>query len=358
MSLNVIKYEEYMKIVFLARRFYPLVGGVEKHVLELSRQLMMKGHNIIVLTELPVTDGRDSLKDHDFFKGIEIIRIKTGNDGFLKKFRIWKEILRHKNIFAKADIIHCHDVFFWYLPLRFLLFKKAVYTTFHGYESYPIAKRAVLVRKITEKLSRGNICIGDFIGKWYGTKADVISYGAAEESRIKNQGLRIKNNSALFIGRLDNQTGILDYVKAVEIVKKKYPDFEFAVAGDGIYKNKLEGQFKTYGFIENPEKLFMDYRFAFVSRYLSILEAMAYKRLVFALNDNPVKRDYLEMAPFAKYIIIESDPQRLSEKVLYFLKNKMEEKKIISQAYDWVKDQTWEKLVQDYLGLWRKTDEH
>ena len=39
---------------------------------------------------------------------------------------------------------------------------------------------------------------------------------------------KIKNeNSAIFIGRLDEQTGILTYTKAIEIIRKKIPNFDF-----------------------------------------------------------------------------------------------------------------------------------
>ena len=70
---------------------------------------------------------------------------------------------------------------FGILPFRFLCPTKKVYTTFHGYEGNSIpTKKAILMHKISEKLSNGNICIGDFLEKWYGTKATYISYGATE----------------------------------------------------------------------------------------------------------------------------------------------------------------------------------
>ena len=40
-----------MTIVFLARLFYPHIGGVEKHVLEISRILIEKGHKVSIVTE-------------------------------------------------------------------------------------------------------------------------------------------------------------------------------------------------------------------------------------------------------------------------------------------------------------------
>jgi glycosyltransferase involved in cell wall biosynthesis len=314
---------------------------------------------VVVVTES--TTGKS-----ESVSGIEIIRIPVGKEDWFKKFRVWKSLWQIRKEIENADVIHCHDVFFWYLPFRFFYPAKRVYTTFHGYESYPIKRRAIIMRKISEKLSRGNICIGDFIKKWYGTKPTFVSYGAVDvatenkEQRTKNSSQFIvhssslKKESALFFGRLDEQTGILEYVKAVELLKKKYPKFELLVVGDGEYKKRIEKKVKTIGFQKNPEKYFENYHFAFVSRYLSILEAFAAKRLVIATYDNPVKEDYLRMAPYAPFIIIEKEPENIAKRIEELLVNPKQEEKMINQAYKWVQKQTWEEMAKVYLKLWEK----
>jgi glycosyltransferase involved in cell wall biosynthesis len=331
-----------MKILFLARRFWPDQGGVEKHVLELSRRLIEKGHKVTVLTE--------SQGDSNEVDGINIVRLPLFREGKAKKFKIWKWMLQNFRLFADNKIVHAHDVYFWYWPIKLLFPSKKSYITFHGYETYPISWKAILVRKISEKMADGNIIVGDFIAKWYRTKPDIVTYGAVD--MVKPQKPK-RLDSAVFIGRLDEHTGILDYAKAVEIIKDSYKSFKFTVLGDGKYKTKLNG-FKTYGFKENVTDYLKENNFAFVSRYLSILEALASKRLVFALYDNPVKEDYLKMAPFASFIVTADKPETLARKVKYFLTNSKETKKFTEKGFEWVKDQSWEKLVSDYLRLWRK----
>ncbi len=140
-----------MTIVFLSRRFYPQIGGVETHVLEVAKRLVKAGNRVIVVTE-----SNQSTSSHDVFSpekesldGIEIIRISVGRDDWFKKFRIWKTLFCLRKHIRNADVIHCHDIFFWYLPFRLLYLNKKVYTTFHGYETkFPPAKKAILVRKI------------------------------------------------------------------------------------------------------------------------------------------------------------------------------------------------------------------
>ena len=79
---------------------------------------------------------------------------------------------------------------------------------------------------------------------------------------------------------------------------------------------------------------------------------MAAKKLVFAVYDNPVKQDYLEMSPFAKWIVAENSPKILAEKVGYYLKHPEEEKKLVEEGYNWASRQTWDKVVSLYLKLW------
>jgi glycosyltransferase involved in cell wall biosynthesis len=344
-----------MTILFFVRRFYPLIGGVEKHVMEVGKKLVLQGYRVVVVTEAVEGKGK-SVKGKELINKIEVVRIPVGRGDKFKKFRIWKSLWGLRELIRQADVIHCHDVFFWYSPFRFLYPRKPVYTTFHGYESYPIRRRARLIRKISEKLSWGNICIGDFIKKWYGTNPTYVSYGAVE-SPISNSQFPIFNKrkaTALFFGRLDEHTGVLEYVKAVDILKKKYPEFELLVVGEGEYKGLIGKKVKVTGFEKNPEKHFKNYRFAFVSRYLSILEAFASKRLVIAVYDNPVKEDYLRMAPYAKWIIIENKPEMIAKRIEELLANPEKEQKMIEDAYKWAKKQSWEEMVRLYLKLWKR----
>ncbi len=337
-----------MKILFLSRLFYPHIGGVEKHVMEISKRLIEKGHQVTVITE----QFDKSLPKTEIVNRIIVNRIAVNDKSGKRKITIWKEMWRFRSLLQEADVVHCHDVFFWYLPFRFLYLQNPVYTTFHGYETYPIRKGAIWTRKISEKLSWGNICIGDFIPKWYGTKPTVVSYGAVDIPKKNSREIKMKKESAVFMGRLDEQTGVLTYSKAIELVRKKFPKFVFTIIGDGPDRKKLGKNFKLSGFIENPERYFPQYHFAFVSRYLSILEAFAAKRLVFAVYDNPVKEDYLKLAPYAEWIIIENSTQKLAEKISYFLTHPQEENKLIEKSYQWVTKQTWDNMATMYLKLW------
>jgi len=342
-----------MKILFLTRRFWPDVGGVEKHVYEVSKRLAKLGHKVTVITQ--------SQGEKIGIDGIKIVRIGIFPKNSSEKFQVWNWFWKNRKLIKDANIVHAHDVYFWYWPLKLLFLSKKSFVTFHGYESYPIKKKAIISRKLSEFLTDGNIIVGEFIKKWYGTTSDCVTYGGVEmsnlsagEADIKNQKLkRPKKDSAVFIGRLDDQTGILEYAKAVDIIRERYPNFMFEIVGDGKLARHLK-KYRPLGFNTNPNYYLRKYNFAFVSRYLSILEALANKRLVFALYDNSIKEDYLKMSPFAKFIIITNSPQKLSDKVMYFLNNPKEISKFTDPGFKWVKKQGWEEVVRLYLEIWKK----
>jgi len=169
-----------MKILFFCRRFWPLIGGVEKHVLEISKRLIEKGNKITIVTEWSKDDG--GFKGFEEFERIDIYRIPITASERLKKFQIWQWLWKNRKLINEADIVHCHDVFYWYLPFRFLYQRKKVFTTFHGYEgSRPPGGKQILSHKMGGWLSNGNITIGGWHEKWYRVKSDIVSYGAVDK---------------------------------------------------------------------------------------------------------------------------------------------------------------------------------
>lgn len=146
-----------MKILFLTRRAWPDLGGVEKHVKEVSFHLRKMGHKVTIISELDI--GYPNIK-------------------FLGLFYIWFWLFKNRKLIYLHDVIHCHDVFIWYFPFRFLYPQKPVFTTFHGWEgAWPIPLRYIFLKRLAARLSRGTIAIGKYIEKFYGIKTDKIIYG-------------------------------------------------------------------------------------------------------------------------------------------------------------------------------------
>lgn len=342
-----------MKIIFFTRLFYPHVGGVEKHVYEVGKRLVQEGHEVTIITEsLPKSRIINPEYDLKLFK---IYHIKIGKNLRFKKFTIWKWLWNHRELLKNADIIHAHDVFYWFLPFRFLYPNKKIYTTFHGYETkFPISKKAIIIRKMSEILSYGNICVGEYIKKWYGTRPDIITFGAVDikdKKQIKRKA--INKITILFIGRLEEDTGGYIYNEVLNILENNKVEFKFIALGDGKLRKPLERFGDVKGFLSDVYPYIERADIIFASSYLSILEALSLKKFVISVYTNPLKKDYLSMTPFSTGIIIENDPVQISHAIINFKNNVALHSKKNDITFDWVEKQTWDKLKNQYLSLWK-----
>lgn len=334
-----------VKILFLTRKFYPSIGGVEKHCLEISKILLKRGFRVTVVTE--------KMEDRSLITGelenIRLFEIPVSKNERVKKFQIWFWLLKHNWLLRDNDIIHCHDVFFWVIPFRLLMWSKKMFITFHGWEGrYPPKLSAKLVRKLSEKMVNGNICIGDFISKWYKTSPNIVCYGGVRKYEENKTG----KYDLIYIGRLDKDTGLETYLKALD--ELSHLKLKVAFIGDGILRKKVEKYGEVLGFIENPQKFLTEKTFVLTSGYLSILDAFINKCLVFSVYENPLKRDYLKMSPFASYLVMTDNGRDLANRISYYFGNRMEAVKIAEKAYRWASSQTWEKLADNYIKLWKK----
>lgn len=341
-----------MKVLFITKYFFPHIGGVEKHVYEVSKELIKNGIKVSIITEKLNTRIDDSKEDNN----IKILRISYPKIKFIGLFVIWLKMFSLIREIVNADVIHIHDVFIWFLPIKLFFPFKSIYITFHGYEDYPIKFKYRIIRYISEKLCQGNICVGKFINKWYGTRPNIITYGAVDTSVYSRKRLSPKYKyDSVFVGRLDKHTGIDIYLRACKSLIKNF-NFSLLVIGSGVKKIKSNSNIKYLGETNNVAKYLIKSKFAFVSRYLSILEAFACKNLVFAVFDNPIKEDYIRMTPFSKWLIICNNSKDLSNKVEFYIKNPLAADIIVNKAYNWVQKYSWKKLTKQYLRLWNLRD--
>jgi glycosyltransferase involved in cell wall biosynthesis len=347
-----------MRILMLSPKLYPHIGGVEKHVLRVSEELTKQGHEIVVITAKEKQEDLEFEKFHD----ITILRIQNS------RIQMWLYLLKNRYLINQSDIIHCHDYstfYYWFMPFRFIYRKKPVFITFHGYEGkIPIPYKVKIIRLITEKLTRGNICIGDFIPKWYGTNPSIVLYGGVDiPDHPDNAASRSEPelNSAVFIGRLEKDTGILEYISALDILKDHYHcEFSGHICGDGSFRELIEKtlieqniKFEVLGFIEKPEVYYEQCRFAFVSGYLGILEAMAHRRMIFNIASDPLKEDYLRLIPNAEQMMVTTNSaEELAEKIFHYYKNPEEIRPFEDNAYEFAKKRSWKSVADEYLRLW------
>lgn len=347
-----------MNIVFFTRHFYPHIGGVEKHLLQVA-SLLSKKHKIIVISE----QHDPELPETEIYNGITIQRIPIKTNEKQKKFEIWKYLFSHKDILKSADIVHIHDVFFWYLPFRLIFPSKKVYMTFHGYEGDSLpTRRAILSHKIAEVLSWGNICVGDYLQKWYGTKPTIVTYGAIRPQKSAPVSFKSsKKIKALYIGRLEKEAGIIEYLKLVKRLVETGHKISVTVLGNGSQYTQAYSYVKRYnlpvvfkGFVESVETYLPRFDMVFTSRYLGTLESMYYKKPVLCVYNNAIKRDCFVLSPFSDWIYLASNTKELYDQYREIMTNQKERVGNCSKAHAWVRRETWQKMAKHYEQLWSK----
>ncbi|GIW63273.1 MAG: glycosyl transferase [Patescibacteria group bacterium] len=311
-----------MRIVFLTPSFYPEVGGVETHCFQVGKRLVKLGHRVTVITAVK----NKQLPNSEVISGIVVKRFNFKQVKYLGLVDIWLRLIRFYSIFKSADIIHIHDVVIWYLPLRLLLFNKKVYSTFHGWEGkYPIPLKNILLKKFSRAVVHKVICIGSFIEKYYGVSADKVIYGGVDLNKFCS-GKKVKG-SLVYLGRLEQDTGLLTFLNWYKKHKLDYPDLVFC--GDGSLNKICKDYGRVLGFVD-PAKILKTAEICVPGGFLSALEALACGCKIKLFWHNPVKKDYWLLSPF------------------YELQFSQKNLKAFLQKSD------WSNIVKIYLKLWER----
>ena len=331
-----------MNILFLTRFYNPHIGGVETHVERVSERLINRGYKVTVIT----TKFRKDLPSQENLNRVSVKRFFQPKVKYVGLLYTWLWLIKNIGLIKKSDIVHCHDVFIWYLPFKFLLPRKKVFTTFHGWEGvYPIGQKNILLKKMALRFSDGNIIMGEYLEKHYGIKGDVVSYGAVD---LPKKFLKKKKRLIVYLGRLDDDTGLTVFLKTFP----KLRGFQVEFCGDGPLRGECEKYGYVHGFID-PKDFLTKATFCLAGGFLSTLQALANKCFTFVAYNNPLRHDAFGLAPFSQWITLSNSSKEISEKIKYYSREANETQIMLNKGYDWVKRESWKNLVRSYLKIWR-----
>jgi glycosyltransferase involved in cell wall biosynthesis len=330
-------------ILVITPSYDPKLGGVEKHVWHTSQELKKRGFQLTILTQRFANLPAKEVKE-----GITIHRLVYPRARFLGLLVIWWRLfVDYWQLIDRADIIHIHDVFIWYLPVRLLFWRKKIVTTFHGWEGiFPVPWKNIFIRQIGALLSSKTVAIGQYLEKYYRFKADEIIYGGVTVPR----NLLKKANVLLYVGRLSYDTGLPVLLQA--LTAGAWPG-KVIFCGDGLLREAAEQVGEVKGFVD-PAPYLKQAKIVFAGGYLSILEALAYRCAVVAAEKNPLKKDYYLMSPFATWLTVVNTPEDLAGYLKSALAGNLHRRDQIDQAFTWVKTQTWQKVADVYEKFYRE----
>ena len=386
-------------------------GGAENVVYNLTKQLSKKGEQVYLILNNEIFNYFSDLKKVKIYRIDYLYNIKKIISSILFKKNtyfekndnessIWQHgifyslsrFLRYlyyreiqKNILnilkqKKIDIVHLHRVN--YLPFFKDIIKNLnipVVLTLHGSLEWT---SSTITARLFEKVKKKDLikldyitCVSKYVmnrfeysGMPIRKKSIVIPNGVNVLEIKKISKMNLKGDFKLFFpgGAKSFKGGDL-VIKSLSIIKKKIPGIHLYITGN-IPKNniirklikskKLDKNVTLLGFLEHKKNLEVFNStdllvFPSKSEGFSIvlLEAMALGKPIVTTNFGGIP----ELVKNKKNgIIVKRDPNSIAKAVIYLFKNKELCKNISLNNLNDVKKFDWEKIVDDYVELYKR----
>lgn len=375
-----------MKILQISSVPVTYLGGTEKVVLELSKEIS-KNHEVTIL-QTNLYENKKSFDRNSQIGNVKIITCK--NDYFFGGFGYSKEFKKKlREIWEDFDVIHIHGHgrFTSNWTLKFLKNKKPMIYTAHGFFH---SKRDGMIKKIYnrlfgKRLNNAEFCtaLTELEKKAYlklGVSEDKIKIipnwvdlGANKPLKvlkkkvISSLGINPNLKTLLYVGRIHESKGlsyILDAIKDIQI--------NFLIVGkDGGYMSRLKKEIIRLGLgnrvvvvgAVKDRKLREIYSssdfFILFSEWegfgIVIIEAMAYGLPVIVSNRGALP--YIVCDGENGLVVPFRDISKLSEKIRRYLNEPSFAEKISSAEKKFVKDYDTRKIVKKYEELYEKVRE-
>ncbi|GJF10679.1 glycogen synthase [Mycolicibacterium cyprinidarum] len=263
-----------MKILLLSWEYPPVViGGLGRHVHHLATELVMAGHDVVVLSRRPTaTDPHTHPTTDEFAEGVRVISAAEDPHEFTfsTDMMAWTLAMGHAMVRAglgladwRPDVVHAHD---WLVahPAVALAqsFDVPLVSTIHateagrhsGWVSGTVSRQvhaleSWLVRE-SDSLITCSASMRDEISTLFGPELADISIirngidtdGWPFAARRRHPG----PPELLYFGRLEYEKGVHDAIAALPRIRRAHPGTTLTIAGDGTQLDFLKGQARKH----------------------------------------------------------------------------------------------------------------
>lgn len=370
-----------MKIVQLTPYFYPHLGGVESHVLELSKQLIKKGHEVLV-----VTTKLEGTKKRSVVEGVPVKRVEPLTIKFSTPIipDLSKSLMKED-----FDILHSHSPppMMSFFGLRSAKKKDVPFVlTYHCDLEIPYIFGPFIVSLYKRTMGTYTVSQADKIittTSTYGATsrvvwqedADIIP-NAVDTHRFnpnndgewvrEKLGLDEHEKLVMYVGRIVYHKGLEYFVRSA---KHLGPNVKHLLVGTGDFRPELERIIEEEDIEDKvlfagrvPNEDLPDYYDAadvFVLPSVSRLEAFGIVALEAMASGTPV---IVSDIPGVREVIVEGKHGLLSEpmnsedlagKIRTILTNpQLAEKMGKNGRKRVVKNFTWEKVADDIMDVY------
>jgi len=245
-----------MKVLQVARQFYPSMAGVERFVLDLSRHLTANGiqSDVITLNRCFYLEGILPAKDE--VEGIKVTRISYRGG---QRFFVAPDVLKHV---APYDLLHIHNIDFFsdFLILTRRLHRKPVVVSTHGgffHTSRMAAIKKIYFNSITRALlPRADQVIADSEHDFHLFKhllSDIrLIQNGVDFGYLADLSKQVENGLLLYIGRIVSNKRIDLLIQSLAQIREQFPEARLVVVGpdfEGL-KNDLSALAAKLGVAE------------------------------------------------------------------------------------------------------------
>ena len=222
-------------------------GGVEHHVLEISKRLQKLGYELEVLATDTSISVPETKTEHDItVRTFPATAIQDSYDFSMGLYNAVKA--------STSEIIHVHGFYAFHMPLAALARKKnqKLILTIHSCASSSLLRRAfrlpyhMLCRKILSKTNK-IVCVSNEERKQYtkflgfpNNRYTVIPNGVNVKDFTESSSKTVSSNKyVLSVGRLEKCKGFHFLIKSFVELKNIHPDLKLEIVGTGPYKPTL-----------------------------------------------------------------------------------------------------------------------
>lgn len=349
---------------------HPWAGGAERHLHELGKQLVKKGHNVSMLV-----GGYKGCLKSEMMEGIEIIRVGNTYTIFLIApfFYVFIMSKRFDVVIDTSHGIPSFSKFFTRKPVILIVHhdhKKLWETEFGGL----LAKLGVFVeRKLVP-----------FVYK----NSQVVTLSDTEKKHLKSSGFKyvscfppgvgkkfkpgrrkFKAPIILYLGRLRRYKRVEFLLELFPGIKKKVPGVKLIISGNGQDRRRLEylarkkgldKEIVFKGFVSEDEKVEL-YQRSWVLALPSLMEGWGLVSMESAACGTPTVGFKVpgvkDAVKDGQSGILVSSKKQFSDAIIQILKDRKLRRKLSSGAVDWSKNFGWDGCAERFIKLLEQTRE-
>jgi len=235
------------RILMVAARYFPFMGGIETHIHEVGTRLAAQGHDVTVLT----TDPGGAWPAEEMVSGMRVVRVKAwpARRDYYFAPGIYKMLMN-----GAWDVVHIQGYSTFVAPLALMATaRRGVPTvlTFHsgGHSSrlrqairgLQQAMLAPLVSNVTQLVAVSAFEADHFSRSMALPRSRfvVIPNGASMPRVPEADEKQGESQLVISIGRLERYKGHHNVIKAFPALLRRLPNARLRVLGEGPYERQL-----------------------------------------------------------------------------------------------------------------------